>query len=129
MFYVLEGLVDLLPYVCGDGLGEAVPASCVVVMGESVWRIPPRGDEKGRVGGKGRARWSYEEGCEKGSTGFRLTLSRDLDRVAYTHCLAVMAVFPDALAEAFVVEVLKVRHSSLSSFFSFFFSLPPEQSK
>ena len=60
---------------------------------------------------------------KKGGTGFRLTLSRELYHVTYTHCLTVVDVFPHALAEAFVVEVLEVRHYSLSSMS---LSLPPE---
>lgn len=61
-----------------------------------------------------------EKDVVEGVLKSRLTLSGKLDGLAYTYCLAIVGVFPRALAEAFVVEVLEVRHLS---FFLFFWSL------
>lgn len=54
------------------------------------------------------------DGGSEGLLG--LTLPGDLDDVAYAYCLTVVCVFPHALAEAFVVEVLEVGHSFFDPF-------------
>lgn len=83
MFDVVEGLGDLGFEIRGDGVGESIPSA--------YWKI------------------SAGEGIGREGRG-ELTLAGKLDGVADSDGLAVAEFFLAAFAEAFVVEVLEVRH-------------------